>query len=334
MRRFGLSLLAGVVLLLGTLPGVGQAASLTTVRVAYVPAVLFAPLFVANADGYFKDEGIRLDLKTVPAGQDAMVFVANGQLDAAVVGISAGFFNDVYRGLDVRIVAPMGVIPKTGNPSPLMVAAKSHITRIRQLKGQTIGIAGGLGSTGSYMLAVLLKQHGLTLSDVHVENMSFPEMVTGMQNGSIVACIPPQPFSNAILKAHTGRILGKVGTGLDLTGVVFGGKFMRTEPQVATRFLVALLRGVRAVSGKDYGGAKNLAILAKATHLPLATLKGMDPYVFSPDFQFDLATLTSMQKVFMTYHLLSYSKLLTPSQTADFNFAHAAVKALGYVKGH
>lgn len=334
MRRFGRLFLACALLLLGALPAAGQAASMTTVRVAYVPAVLFAPLFVANADGYFRAEGIQLDLKTVPAGQDAMVFVANGQLDAAVVGISAGFFNDVYRGLDVRIVAPMGVIPRTGNPSPLMVAAKSHIHRIRQLKGQTIGIAGGLGSTGSYMLAVLLKQHGLSLSEVHVENMSFPEMVTGMQNGSIVACIPPQPFSNAILKARTGRILGKVGTGLDLTGVVFGGRFMRTQPQVATRFMEALLKGVRAVTGKDYGGAKNLAILARATHLPLATLKGMDPYTFSANLRFDFNTLIQMQKVFMTYHLLSYSKLLTPSATADFNFAHAAVKALGYVKSH
>lgn len=328
-------IMAGLMAVLGGgLPTAGSlAATPVTVKVAYVPTVLFAPLLVAQSKGYFRQEGINLDLTTVPAGQDAMVFVANGQLDAAVVGISAGFYNDVASGLNVRIVAPMGVIPVKGNPSPLMVRTKLYtsgaVHNVKELKGHRIGIAGGMGSTGSYMLAALLKTVGLTLKDVTVVNMSFPEMVTAMANGSIDAAIPPQPFSNAILKAKSGVILGKVGTNLDLTGVVFGGRFMRTEPAVARRFMVALLKGVRAVQGANYGGAANMNILAKDTKLPLSTLQGMDSYAFSPNLSFNLSTLRDMQKVYAASGLLSYKGILGPNRLADFNYAHAAVKALG-----
>ncbi|MGW5121800.1 ABC transporter substrate-binding protein, partial [Streptomyces noursei] len=43
----------------------------TTVRVAHVPSTLFAPLYLADAKGYFKEQGLQVELTKVQAGQDA-----------------------------------------------------------------------------------------------------------------------------------------------------------------------------------------------------------------------------------------------------------------------
>ncbi|MHB8620328.1 MAG: ABC transporter substrate-binding protein, partial [Chloroflexota bacterium] len=71
----------------------GAAGGLTKLKVAHVPSTLFAPLYIAIDKGYMKQQGIEADLTVVTAGQDAMAFLANGQLDAAVAGIAAATYN-------------------------------------------------------------------------------------------------------------------------------------------------------------------------------------------------------------------------------------------------
>jgi len=71
------------------------------VRVAETPAIAFAPVYVAEARGYFREQGIELDYEQVAGGADAVPLLARGDVDVNLAAISAGTFNAFERGLDI-----------------------------------------------------------------------------------------------------------------------------------------------------------------------------------------------------------------------------------------
>src|ERR1044072_3022416 len=79
----------------------------TTIRLGYVPVMIFAPLYVAQVRGYFAVEGLDVSLTLVQGGSDSVVQLAAGNFDAAAGGAAAGMLNAAARGVKFMIVAPM-----------------------------------------------------------------------------------------------------------------------------------------------------------------------------------------------------------------------------------
>ena len=82
---------------------------LQDVTVGIVQLPIFAPIYVAEAKGYFEDEGIDVNLENVKSGQDAIPLAASGQIDVVAAGFAAGFFSAIDTGLEVTVVGSMGV---------------------------------------------------------------------------------------------------------------------------------------------------------------------------------------------------------------------------------
>ena len=308
----------------------GSGASLTTVKIAHVPSTLFSPLYLAIDKGYMRQQGIDANLTVVAAGQDAMAFLANGQLDAAVAGISAGTFNAIDKGLDVRIVSSMGVSPRKGDPSALMVRTdelkSGAIKTAADLKGKKIGATGGLGATGSYYLAETLAKANLTLKDVDVQNLNFQDMVVGFKNKSIDAAIPSAPYTTAILKDDSAEIpdFGHLAPGVSGTGTIYGSHLLGQDKALGQKLMNALVLGARDLQGSQAASPQNIQILAKYTKLPAATLNGMALYDFRPDLAPDSATYDNMQKVFIQAGILKFAQPLATDKVADGSFSKAA----------
>lgn len=310
------------------------ASGLTTLKIAHVPSTLFSPLYIAIDKGYMKQEGIQADLTVVAAGQDAMAFLANGQLDAAVAGISAGTFNAIDKGLDVRVVSSMGTSPQKGDPSALMVRTdelkSGAIKTPADLKGKKIASTGGLGATGSYYLAEILAKGNLTLKDVDVEPLNFQEMVVGFKNKSIDAAIPSAPYTTEILKEDSAEIpdFGHLPSGVSGTGTIYGQHLLTQDSALGKKLMTALVMGSRDLQGGKASDPANIAILAKYTKLPVDTLNGMALYDFRPDLAPDTATYENMQKVFIQAGILKLPQPLPIAKIADDSFSKAAAAAV------
>ena len=297
-----------------------------------MPSTLFSPLYVAIDKGYMRQQGINADLTVVAAGQDAMAFLGNGQLDAAVAGLSVGTFNAVNQGLTIRIVSSMGVSPRSGDPSALMVRSdevqSGAIKSAVDLKGKKIGASGGLGATGSYYLAQLLAKANLTLKDVEVLNLGFADMVTGFKNKSLDAAIPSAPFTTQILSEGTAQIpdFGHLPPGVSGTGTIYGLHLLQ-DKQLGTKLMNALVMGARDVQGEQARNPENLKILANYTKLPVETLQNMALYDFRPDLAPDLPTYQTMQEVFISSGLLKLPQPLTATALVDDTFSKTAAAA-------
>src|SRR3972149_9309366 len=98
-----ISLVAIIVSLLGAVSGAAGAPPLDTVRVMFQPFAGSGPLFVAEKEGHFERQGIRITWVPFNAQDQAIPVLAQGQLDVAF-GLTPAFFNVVARGGPLHMV--------------------------------------------------------------------------------------------------------------------------------------------------------------------------------------------------------------------------------------
>src|SRR5437660_12608300 len=67
-----------------------------------------APFYIAYERGFFKDEGLDVDLIVLDSGAKVIAPLATGELDVGSGALSVGFWNALLRGIKFRIVADRG----------------------------------------------------------------------------------------------------------------------------------------------------------------------------------------------------------------------------------
>ncbi|WP_028924146.1 ABC transporter substrate-binding protein [Pseudonocardia acaciae] len=299
-----------------------------TVTVAHAPSTLFAPLYLAQAKGYFAERGLKVDLQTIKAGQDAIPLAASGKVDAVVAGFSAGMFNALHAGLDIKIVGTMGVStgdPKA-SPTALEVSKKlvdaGTVKAPADLRGRSVALSGGPGAAGGYQLGVTLAGSGLTLRDVRAVNLSFPDMEAAIANGSVDAALPPAPFTTRMERNGVAVPLAVPPAGTAASGVVYGAAFAGTDR--AQKFFDALVRASADLQGTAAKSEQNLKILADATGEDLAVLQRVPFYTWRPDLAPDADQLTRQQRVYLDAGLLDFSEPLAPDKFVAPAFSQKA----------
>jgi putative riboflavin transport system substrate-binding protein len=147
----------------------GAALPTLTVGLTYYPDIQFAPFYVANALGYYKDAGISVSFHHgIETNEFALL--AAGKEDAIFAGGDEVLEARSASGLPLVDVAT--IFQKY--PVALIVPADSSIQTLADLKGHTIGVPGQYGATWTGLLA-LLHSAGLSTTDVNVESIGFTQ---------------------------------------------------------------------------------------------------------------------------------------------------------------
>ena len=299
-----------------------------TVRVGHLPSALFAPLYVADAMGYFEEEGITLELTPLKSGQDGVPMLSNDQLDVMVAGFSAGMFNALEQGVAFKVVGSMGISPGDPENSPTALEVRQDlvddgsVTSVADLKGRTIGVAGGPGATGGYLLAAMLEEGGLTLADVEISNLSTPDQEPALTNGSIDAATPSAPFSTAMEEAGVASPIAVPAEGTTGTGVIYSEKFLGSE--LAQSFFTALTRGAQELATDGVQTDEVYQILADTLGQEIDVLKASPMYSYLPDLAPQPDQLEAMQEAWIAAEQITYTEPLDVAGIVDSSFAEGA----------
>jgi NitT/TauT family transport system substrate-binding protein len=126
-----------------------------TATIPFPSGAVFYPLYVAEANGYTREEGISLQVQPVDGSDAGIQQVLSGQADIALS--SAGnFFQAVQRGADLVAVYTL----YQGNVFSIQAPADSAINRPRDLEGDTLGI-GSLGGGETPFARAVMAAAGL-----------------------------------------------------------------------------------------------------------------------------------------------------------------------------
>ncbi len=196
-----------------------------------------------------------------------------------------------------------------------------------------VAIAGGPGTTGAYFVAKALKESGLTVKDIDIVNLANPDMPLAFENGSVDAALVARPFSEQILSGGKGVVLAPdTAPGAMTTVFMYSGKFVKERTDVAKRFMVALLKGARAMHGDKFLDPANMkAYLKYVTSTEDAIRKGK-PQVYDPNLSVNTQSIKDLEEIFRWAGWTNYKTGIAEEKMVDASFVKNAVKILGPYK--
>ncbi len=211
-----------------------------TIGLGYIPDIQFAPFYVAQARGYFRDEGLDVDFKQ-GLDVDVLKLIGTGALNFGVAG-----------GDEVMIARSQGVpLVYVGTwyqkyPVTVVALEKANIRTVAELKGRTIGVPGRYGATYIGLLA-LLDSVGLKESDVQLREIGFTQVqaLTQGQVDVVVGYTNNEPVQLRALgqTITTINVFDKVN--LVSNGLVTDEKTANNDPELVRAVVRAVMRGIQ-----------------------------------------------------------------------------------------
>jgi NitT/TauT family transport system substrate-binding protein len=229
-------------------------AQVVSLRYGSPGAITDAGLFIARARGYFAQQGIDLEMVPFQTGPDAIPLMATGEMDAAAGTHSIALLNAAERGLGVRIVAGKGVSRPGFEFTHLVVRRdlfdSGAVRDVADLRGRRMAVA-ATRSGAEAALARMLALGGLTVADVELTTLGFPDMVPALANGAIDGANMIEPMLSAAVADRGVATAWEPGRASALYGGVYQAGIMlfsgrlASQTDLARRYMIAYLQGTR-----------------------------------------------------------------------------------------
>jgi NitT/TauT family transport system substrate-binding protein len=323
-----------VVLLLAVLSLAGSALAQTpTVKIGYIPSDSFAVLYLM-ADRYLVPGGVNVQLVRLPGGAEITTQVATGQLQVGGAGMGAAGFNAVAAKLPIEFIAPLHFGYLEDYFTVRKAVWGSQVKRIADLKGRPVAL-NTRGAAVEWMLDQVLRREGLTIKDVQVKIMPFPDMVPALESGAVDAAILTEPFPTlAEEKGVAIRPLARPAgaRAVPITAAFWNSEWAKANADLAHKVMVGYLRAARdlaADGGKGWGDDRNVDVIVKYTTAKKDVIKKARPHWIDPNLDVDPSTLDSMQKLNADLGYLKYTDFLSADKIFTLTYRDRAVRELG-----
>jgi len=298
----------------------------TILKVCSLPFLSFAPIFIAIEEGYFAEQGLKIEMIKFRSGPDALPALTQGQIDVLAGAISASFFNAVARGLDIKLVADKGHL-ELGDKSAAAVVRKDlyksgELRSLHDLKRKRVSLIYPSSMT-HYRIDILLACHKLSSEDIEIVYLGWPATVQALKTGAIDVAFLGEPSITRVLSEGFGVILSYHGdlyqylfSASQVAGIFFGPNLLKDHPDLGRRFVLAYLKGVRAYNrGKI---PRNVEIISRHTKLDRELLIECNwPRIYS-DGHLDIQSILSFQNWLQQNGFIDQE--VSPNEIVDTSF--------------
>ena len=220
------------------------------VNIGIVPSVPAAATWIAVEKGYFREAGIELQMEKIESVSPAMAMLASNRLQVIEGGLGAGYWNGLQQGLPVIMALERGSSPLYHE---LLVRheLKDKLKTIGDLKGHSVALVAP-GSSAIYEMGKVLEANGLSLKDVEVKYIPFPQMGVALKNGAVDVALEVPPFGTVVAAQDLGVPWMDPERFIEPKPISFisylaNTDWIRQNPDLARKFFLALVRG-----GRDY----------------------------------------------------------------------------------
>ncbi len=310
------------------------------VRAGTLGLLTEAGLYIAYERGYFREEGLDVELVRFARGAEQTPALATGELHFGVGAPDASLFNAAARGVGLKIVSPNAVSNDDDAAGWLVVRQdlvdSGRYRDLPDLKGLHVAVNGGF-SIATVRLERILDLARLTPGDIQMSVVPYPDMFVALANKAVDAGILAEPFVTA---SRTQAVappvvrLGSIYPGIILQALVISPVFARDQPEAARRFVTAHLRGqrdyYRAFIKRTESRDDIVRILIEHTQIKdPETYAQMGSHGVDPNGGISEQVLDELQDYFLRNGV--QQQRVPSSQVVDRSYLEYALQRLGYM---
>jgi NitT/TauT family transport system substrate-binding protein len=171
-----------------------------------------APSFLAFERGYFRDEGLEVELKFFEAAQPLAVAIASGDADYGVTAMSGGLVSLAEKDA-VRVIGG-ALREEKGRVGSVVLASnkawEAGLKSPKDLAGHSFGITTA-GSSFHYMAHLLAQAVGIPMSSISLKPLQkLGAVVAALSSGQIDSWAIQPSIANKMINAGTARLIGTI----------------------------------------------------------------------------------------------------------------------------
>ena len=193
---------------------------------------IYLPAKLAEGLGYFKAEGLDVELLNEGAGVDA----ENDMLAGAVQGV-VGFYDHCVD-LQTKGKYVESVVQFSQAPGEVEMVSNKHpeIKSMADLRGKSLGVT-GLGSSTNFLSQYLMVKFGVPLSEFSTLPVGAgTTFIAAMQQDKIQAGMTTEPTISRLLKTGEARVLIDMRT-VEKTKEALGGTYPAASLYMPTEWV-------------------------------------------------------------------------------------------------
>jgi len=222
----------------------GSGGGTTNIVVGSLPVIDTAGLQVALKEGFFKQAGLNVTVKSVTQSTAAIPDLLHGSIDVIGGGNYVSFFEAEANGtFPVEILAP--AVDCTADTYGVVAMPSSGITKPADLAGKTIAV-NLTQNIQTLTTSAVLAADGVSASSLHYVQIPFPDMGAALQANRVAAISAVEPFLAGALAAG-GKLVTSTCTGsmadFPLSGYVTTRTWAQQHASAARAFQQALEKG-------------------------------------------------------------------------------------------
>lgn len=240
-------------------------------------SIFYAPQYVAIENGYFRDEGLDLELVTGFGADKVMTAVLSGEAQIGFMGAEASVYA-YQEGANDPVVNFAQLTQRAGN----FLVAREEMPDFKweDLKGRKV-LGGRKGGMPEMVFEYILKQNGIDpTTDLEIDqSIDFGSTAAAFSGGLGDFSVEFEPSATALEKEGAGYVVASLGVDsgyVPYTSYSAKTSYMEENPEIIQKFTNALQTGMDYVQ----------------THTPEEIAQ-----VIEPQFpETDLETITTIVK--------------------------------------
>lgn len=197
----------------GTMMGLGMPARANTkVNLGVIRLASHAPSFIAFERGYYKDEGLDVELKYFEAAQPMAVAIASGDADYGVTAMSGGLISLAEKEA-VKVIGG-ALTEEKGLVGAIILASnkayEAGLTSPKELAGKSFGITTA-GSSFHFMAHKIAQANNIPLSEITLRPLQKVGAVVGaLSSGQIDAWAIQSSIGKKMIAEGSAKEIGLV----------------------------------------------------------------------------------------------------------------------------
>ena len=272
------SVMLAAVLVMFTLGG-GCVGKKEPFRIAIVTWVGYGPFYIAQDKGYYKEEGLDVDIVKIEDEGARKSAFTSGNVQGAINTIDA-LASGAPQGLPGLVIYKID--DSFGGDG---IVARKSIKTIQDLKGKTVAYPRGLPS--HFFLLYLLRKAGLSSQDIISKTMEAGDAGAAFVAQKVDAAVTWEPWLTQAAKTEHGHILmtTREAPGLIVDVFMISPKTKKERAKDVEKFVRTWFKAIEFIKQHP---SEAYEIMAKHLDIPKSDFEGMVQGIKYSDYQENL----------------------------------------------